>query len=66
MSIKEYAQRMTRKMNNVRQYEFGIREKPQNYEIFRMFSPHAYVGEGGRSDTLELDKFYKLKDRHIL
>jgi len=57
---------MTRKMNNVRQYEFGIREKPQNYEIFRMFSPHAYVGEGGRSDTLELDKFYKLKDRHIL
>jgi hypothetical protein len=66
MSIKSYAQRITRKMNSVRQYEFGIREKPQNYEIFRMFSPHAYTGEGGRDDAHELDGKYKLKDRHIL
>lgn len=66
MSIKAYAHRMTRRMNNITQYEMGVREKPQNYEIFRMFSPHAYHGEGGRDDNLEIDGKYKYKYRDIL
>ena len=66
MSIKNYAHRMTRKMNYIRQYEFGIKEKPQNYEIFRMFSPHAYVGEGGRDDAHEINGKYKNRDEYIL
>ena len=53
-------------MNNIKQYEFGIREKPQNYEIFKMFSPHAYVGEGGKDDNLEIDGKYKYRDAYIL
>jgi hypothetical protein len=53
-------------MNYIRQYEFGIKEKPQNYEIFRMFSPHAYVGEGGRDDAHEINGKYKNRDEYIL
>ena len=32
-------------------YESGIKKRPKNYEILKMFSPHMFVGSAGRHDA---------------
>jgi hypothetical protein len=38
-------------MDNKRLYENGIKVRPRQYEIIKMFSPHMFVGSAGRHDT---------------
>jgi hypothetical protein len=38
-------------MDNKRLYENGIKVRPKQYEIIKMFSPHMFVGSAGRHDT---------------
>lgn len=66
MTYYKFQHRVSRFMSRVDLHEAGIAYKPEGYEVFRMFSPHAYTGTGGRQDTHEVDRRYKHADRHIL
>ena len=47
-------------------YDAGIKSKPKNYEIFKLFSPLAYMGKAGRQDTLEIDTKRRHSDDEII
>lgn len=53
-------------MSNMELYERGIARKPNNYEVFKMFSPHAYYGKAQGNDGADTDskgaKDLKMKD----
>ena len=53
-------------MDNKRLYENGIKRRPKNYEILKMFSPHAFIGSGGRYDTEGLENNGKHTDADII
>ena len=47
-------------------YEAGVKKKPHNYELYRMFSPTAYMGKHGRHETLDFDHNMKYTDDAII
>jgi hypothetical protein len=57
-------------MSNMELYERGIARKPNNYEIFKMFSPHAYYGKAQGNDGADTDskggRDLKMKDAQIV
>lgn len=67
--MKKYWNRVATNMNIMDQHERGLRIKPKNYEIFRMFSPHAYYMQGGYGDDSNVrgkgGKYYN-SDRDII
>lgn len=57
---------IAKNMDNKQLYELGIKRRPKNYEIIKLFSPHAFVGSGGRHDVDTHDQRGIPKDYHIL
>jgi hypothetical protein len=53
-------------MNKKELYDFGIQHKPTGYELFKLYSPHAFVGSAGRNDTRHLDSKMRDNDKAIL
>lgn len=49
--MHRYKYLLTKSMDNKKLYENGIKVKPKNYEIIKMFSPHMFVGSAGRHDV---------------
>jgi hypothetical protein len=49
--MHRYKQLVVKSMDNKRLYENGIKVRPRQYEIIKMFSPHMFVGSAGRHDT---------------
>jgi hypothetical protein len=57
---------VVKNMDNKRLYENGIRRRPKNYELLKMFSPHAFCGSGGRHDVDAWDQRGYHVDKDIL
>ena len=47
-------------------YENGIKRRPKNFEILKMFSPHMFVGSAGRHDVDMYDAKGRLNDFQLL
>jgi hypothetical protein len=64
--MHKFAHRVTKNMNKKELYDFGIQHKPEGYELFKLYSPHAFVGSAGRNDLRHLDSKMRDNDRAIL
>jgi len=64
--MHKFAHRVTKNMNKKELYDFGIQVKPKGYELYKLFSPHAFIGSAGRNDTHHLDGKMRDKDQAIL
>jgi hypothetical protein len=66
--MHKFAHMQTKEMDLIRLYEKGIRMKPRNYEVFKMFSPHAFVGAGGRDLDPKAGRHYndKYSEKNVL
>ncbi len=53
-------------MSKYELYEKGINRQPRSYPLFRMFSPHAFVGTGGRGDDVQKNDKGKFTDMELL
>ena len=53
---------VVKSMDNKKLYENGIKVRPKNYEIIKMFSPHMFVGSGGRHDVDAYNQKGQLND----
>jgi hypothetical protein len=49
--MNKYAHIMQKNMSAKDLYETGFLKKPRIYDVVKVFSPHAFIGAGGRDDV---------------
>ena len=66
LKMYKYSNLVTKFMSKYELYEKGINRQPRSYPLFRMFSPHAFVGTGGRGDDVQKNDKGKFTDMELL